>query len=114
MRSWHERGVLYSFVTNNAEKSAEQFAEKLMRAGVSCTPQQVVTSADAAFAHLEARYAAGTEVFCVGSASLRERVAAHGFSLAGEGRRRCWSGWIGSSAITRWQSRCATCLPARA
>ena len=85
LQSWHERGVQYCFVTNNAEKSAEQFAEKLMRLGVSCTPQQVVTSADVATAHLKARYAAGTKIFCVGSAALRERVEAHGFALAEEG-----------------------------
>lgn len=85
LRSWQERGVPYCFVTNNAEKSAEQFAEKLMRLGVSCTPQQVVTSADVAIAHLEAQFAAGTRVFCVGSAALRERVGAHGFALRGEG-----------------------------
>ena len=85
LRSWQERGIPYCFVTNNAEKSAEQFAEKLMRLGVSCTPQQVVTSADVAIAHLEAEYAAGTKVFCVGSVALRERVEAHGFALSEEG-----------------------------
>ncbi|MFD2647369.1 HAD-IIA family hydrolase [Devosia albogilva] len=84
LRSWRERGVPYCFVTNNAEKSAEQFAEKLMRLGVPCTPNEVVTSADIAIAHLEAHYAAGTGVFCVGSASLRERVEAHGFELSAD------------------------------
>lgn len=83
--SWQNAGTPYCFVTNNAEKSAEAFAEKIRRLGIACDPEQVVTSADVALAHIEARYAPGSGLYVVGSEALKARVLQSGYELVDTG-----------------------------
>jgi len=79
---WRAQGLPYCFVTNNAEKSAEAFAEKIRGLGIDCAPEQVMTSGDVALEHVRAHYAAGTRLYCIGSAALKARIGDAGFVLA--------------------------------
>lgn len=75
---WAARGIPYVFVTNNASKTASAFAEKLARLGVEARPGQVLTSADAAAAHVGRHFRAGVSAFVIGERGLREAVTGEG------------------------------------
>jgi 4-nitrophenyl phosphatase len=81
---WHAQGLPYCFITNNAEKSSSDFADKIRRLGIPCSARQVVTSGDVALDFVRSRYAAGTRLYVIGSQSLKDRVAEAGFTLAEE------------------------------
>lgn len=81
-RAWETQGTPYCFVTNNAEKSADAFAEKIRGLGIACRPQQVVTSGDVALDYLQTRFAPGERVYVIGSSSLKDRVRELGYRLA--------------------------------
>ncbi|WEK03767.1 MAG: HAD-IIA family hydrolase [Candidatus Devosia phytovorans] len=78
---WQSEGIPYCFVTNNAEKSAAAFAEKIERLGIACTPQQVVTSGDVALDFVQAKYAPGAGLYVIGTQAFKARVADCGFVL---------------------------------
>ncbi len=80
-RRWHRAGVPYCFVTNNATRSPEAFAEKLTRLGVRTSPTQVVTSSIATADYLRERWAVGASVFVLGAAALASAVTDAGFTL---------------------------------
>lgn len=82
---WHERRLPYCFVTNNAEKSPAEFAEKIRRLGIPCPPEQVVTSAEVAIGYAKSKYPLGSRAYVIGSASLKARVEQAGFVLADAG-----------------------------
>lgn len=84
---WHEKGVSYCFITNNAEKSPAEFAEKIRRLGIDCTPRQVLTSAEVALDYAMKKYPVGSGAYVIGSASLKARVEAAGFELVESGAR---------------------------
>lgn len=77
--AWARSGVPYAFVTNNAEKSPAEFAQKIARLGIVCEPAQVVTSGEVALAYAAAGYPAGSGAYIIGSASLKARAEAAGF-----------------------------------
>jgi len=83
-RRWHARGIPYAFVTNNATKSAADFAAKLNRLGVAVEPAQVFSSISATASLMQRLYPAGTRVFAIGEAPLFEALADGSFQLAGE------------------------------
>ena len=76
---WHQHRVPYCFVTNNAEKSPAESADKIEGLGIPCTPDQVVTSAEVALEYARAKYPAGSTAYVIGSASLKARVEEAGF-----------------------------------
>jgi 4-nitrophenyl phosphatase len=82
---WQRTGIPYCFVTNNAEKSADAFAEKIRRLGIDCRNEQVVTSADVALDFIRAKYAPGSGLYVIGSQSLKDRASAAGFTLVDKG-----------------------------
>ncbi|MHA6298576.1 HAD-IIA family hydrolase [Devosia sp. CAU 1758] len=78
---WHRDGMPYCFVTNNAEKSATAFADKITALGIACTAEQVVTSGDVALEFIAARYATGAGLYVIGTKAFKARVAKCGFTL---------------------------------
>lgn len=78
---WQASGVPYCFVTNNAEKSAPAFAEKIRGLGIDCTDDQVVTSGDVALDFMQAQFAPGEGIYVIGSPSLKDRVLNLGYRL---------------------------------
>jgi 4-nitrophenyl phosphatase len=83
-QAWHARGVPYAFVTNNATKSAAQFAAKLADMGVPVTAAQVFNAISATAGLMRRRWPAGTRVFAIGETPLFEELEASGFALSGE------------------------------
>lgn len=84
-RLWHDRGLPYCFVTNNAEKAPADVAAKIEGLGIVCTPRQVVTSAEVALDYAEARYPRPASAYVIGSPSLKLRVEQAGFTLVERG-----------------------------
>ena len=82
---WQSDGIAYCFVTNNAEKQAEAFADKIRRLGIACTADQVVTSGDVAIDHVRSHYPPGSGIYVIGTQSLKDRVAQAGFELVESG-----------------------------
>ena len=61
-----DAGVHLAFVTNNASRTPEKVAAKLMRLGSRPTAADVVTSAQAAASVLRDRFGAGARVLLLG------------------------------------------------
>lgn len=80
-KRWQASGIPYCFVTNNAEKSAKAFAEKLRGLGVDCDQDQVVTSGDVALDYLRSEFGPGHGVYVIGTQSLKNRVIELGYRL---------------------------------
>ncbi|MFF4776096.1 HAD-IIA family hydrolase [Microtetraspora fusca] len=73
-----ERGVRLAFVTNNASRTPGAIAEHLTGLGIPATPDDVVTSAQAAARLVAERFPAGSPVLVVGGMGLRGAVRAYG------------------------------------
>ena len=77
--SLRAHGVPYCLITNNAAKTAAQYAEKLARMGIRVEESAVVTSGIAVARYLAEREPAGAPVYVVGEAGLIEPLLAAGF-----------------------------------
>ncbi|NYH50790.1 HAD superfamily hydrolase (TIGR01450 family) [Nocardiopsis arvandica] len=75
-------GARVAFVTNNAGRTPARIAEHLTDLGVAATPEDVVTSAEAAARLVAERYPAGSEVLVVGDTALRQAVRRMGLRPA--------------------------------
>jgi 4-nitrophenyl phosphatase len=81
-------GKRVAFVTNNASRSARDYAAKLMRMHVPTAPNDVVTSAHAVVAHLrEIGLERGARVHVFGTASLAQILRGAGFTTTKETER---------------------------
>lgn len=74
------RGVRNVYVTNNASRTPDTVAEHLVRLGIPCTPDQVVTSPQAAAEILVGLCAPGARVFVVGGEGIEQALRHAGFS----------------------------------
>ncbi|WP_212735579.1 HAD-IIA family hydrolase [Herbidospora galbida] len=73
-----ERGVRLAYVTNNASRTPAAIAEHLTHLGVPASPDDVVTSAQAAARLVAEHVPAGSPVLVVGGMGLRSALRAHG------------------------------------
>lgn len=73
----------FVLATNNATKTVPQYVQKLARFGVRVQLEQVLTSPGAAVSYLQEHFPAGTSVYVVGEAALRETLAEAGFRVVG-------------------------------
>jgi HAD superfamily hydrolase (TIGR01450 family) len=71
-------GMRLAYVTNNASRTPAAIAALLTSFGVSATPQDVVTSAQAAARMLAERLPAGAPVLVIGGSGLRMALREHG------------------------------------
>jgi 4-nitrophenyl phosphatase len=67
------RGIHWLFLSNNAQKPADDLAKKLCRLGLSVTSQQVVNSASVVINCLEKEYT-GAHVMVIGEPSLIQGI----------------------------------------
>jgi len=77
----HRLGIGFALATNNATRNAALYVQKLARFGVTVTPEQIVTSSDAAANHLRSLFSPGTPIYVVGEQGLQQAVAAQGFTV---------------------------------
>ncbi|WP_433238849.1 HAD-IIA family hydrolase [Streptosporangium sp. CA-135522] len=78
LREAAERGVRLAYVTNNASRTPGAIAEHLSALGAPATPEDVVTSAQAAARLVAERVEPGAAVLVVGGMGLRSALRAHG------------------------------------
>ncbi|MCU0278212.1 MAG: HAD-IIA family hydrolase [Candidatus Nanopelagicales bacterium] len=69
------------FVTNNASRTPQTVASQLMALGLSVSADDVVTSAQAAAAHLTTMVGVGARVLVVGADGLLEAIQECGFQV---------------------------------
>lgn len=72
------RGMRLAFVTNNASRSPAAIAQQLTRLGVSASPADLVTSAQAAARLIADRLPPGSAVLVAGGIGLRLALREHG------------------------------------
>lgn len=72
------RGMRLAFVTNNAARSPAAIAQQLTRLGVSASPADLVTSAQAAARLIADRLPRGSAVLVAGGIGLRLALREHG------------------------------------
>ena len=80
LRAARSDGMRLAFVTNNAMRTPAEVAEHLAALGVPASPDEVVTSSQAAAAILSERLPAGAAVMVVGGRGLQQAVRGAGFS----------------------------------
>ncbi len=85
IRHWHERGIPFRFVTNNASRSRRDLAAKLSGMGIPAEEHHVVGSAYAAAGFLARSYPPSITVHAVGGPGLHTEIEAQGFTLVNQG-----------------------------
>lgn len=79
-RLLQERGVHYTFMTNNSSKSKFTYVEKLHKLGIDCTEKQIASSVNATVAYLQANKP-NAKLYLVGTESLRHELEVEGFTI---------------------------------
>ncbi len=77
----HQQGIGFALATNNATRNAALYVQKLARFGVTVTPEQIVTSSEAAASHLRSLFPPGTSIYVIGEVGLQQAVANQGFTV---------------------------------
>ncbi|WP_322807183.1 HAD-IIA family hydrolase [Thermanaerothrix sp.] len=80
------QGLRVALATNNATRTAEQYAQKLLRFGVTFDPQFIVTSADATAYYLHQQFPQGGPIYLIGEEGLRQALAQYGFHPVEDGQ----------------------------
>ena len=71
-----ERGLRIAFITNNASRTPEKVAAKIVKVGVPADADQVVTSAQAAARVLVNRFGPGARIVVLGATGLVQALTA--------------------------------------
>lgn len=77
-----------AYVTNNASRTPEQVADKLVSVGMPATPSDVVTSAQAAAHLMSDRLSPGSLVYVIGGEGLEQALADRGLVPTRDAERR--------------------------
>jgi 4-nitrophenyl phosphatase len=77
-------GLMVTFATNNATKNVDELLHKLAFFGVSAQAEQIVTSAIAALSYISRHYLLTSQIYILGTDSLREQVRHEGFKVLDE------------------------------
>ncbi len=76
-----QHAIKFVLTTNNASRPPDHYVQRLAGYGVTITPDEVITSAQATAEYLAGRAAPGTPVYVVGMEGLRQALAERGFRL---------------------------------
>jgi HAD superfamily hydrolase (TIGR01450 family) len=79
-----ELDIGYTFLTNNSSRSAKDHRAHLRRLGVSVPKGQLLTSTQATLDYLHQALPAVRKIFVLGTASMRDEIAAAGYALASD------------------------------
>jgi glycerol 3-phosphatase-2 len=72
-----DHGERLGFVTNNSTPTVDEYVQRLSQAGITITPEELVTSSQAAASLLKP----GTRVSCLGGEGVREALAGAGVEI---------------------------------
>lgn len=75
-----ERGVHYTFMTNNSSKSKYTYVEKLRRLGIECTEDNIASSVNATVDFLN-NNKPNAKIYLVGTESLKQELTVEGFDI---------------------------------
>jgi 4-nitrophenyl phosphatase len=84
------RGLKFLLVTNNSTTSPELVAERLRGMQIHVSPDEILTSAQAAIAYVKLYAQPGARVRIIGEAGLRQAAQEEGFSIVEDGERADW------------------------
>jgi 4-nitrophenyl phosphatase len=80
------RGLKFLLVTNNSTTSPELVAERLRTMHIEVTPQEILTSAQAAVAYVLTHAGRGSRVQIVGEAGLKQAAEEEGLTVVEDGQ----------------------------
>jgi 4-nitrophenyl phosphatase len=75
------RGLPFLLITNNSTTSSARVAERLAGMGIPVHASEILTSAQAAAAHIRLQAIDGAPVQVIGEAGLREAIATQGLTI---------------------------------
>ncbi len=78
-----QQGCEFLFLTNNSSKDSQQYAEKIIRLGLTISREKVFTSGEATAMHLRDQKP-GARVYLVGTSALENEFLERGFALTQE------------------------------
>lgn len=78
-----QKGIRYSFLTNNSSKSADAYIQKLAGLGVQVSREEMFTSGDATLLYLQ-QQGVSKNILLIGTQSLEEQFAAAGYRIASD------------------------------
>lgn len=81
LRLLREKGIGYTFLTNNPSKNVRDYLAHLQKMGITATPDQLYTSAQATIEFLREKWPAVRRLFVLGTPSMCEEFKASGFVL---------------------------------
>lgn len=82
----------FVLATNNATRTATQYAQKLRGFGVLIPEEQILNSAEATALYMSKHYSTGSEVYVIGEDGLKTAISNQGFTLLSD------NGILGSDA----------------
>jgi len=97
------RGIRVGFVTNNAQRSPSVVADHLTRLGIDCSPDDVVTSAQATARIMAEALPPAAEIYVLGSQALVDEIAAVGLTPATSRSASTAAICVGFDPALRWQ-----------
>jgi len=74
-----EMGIGYSFLTNNPSKSTADYLRHLQKMGLSVTPEELYTSAQATITYLKTYLTQATRLFILGTPSMIDEFEKAGY-----------------------------------
>ena len=81
LETLRERGIGYSFLTNNPTRSRRDYVAKLAGFGIRVSEEQVLTSARATIGYIRARLPEVRRLFALGTPSMQRELEEAGFEL---------------------------------
>jgi len=81
LRGLTERGIGYSFLTNNSSKSIDDYLKHLQKMNIPAAREQIYTSGLSTIDYLKDAYPKLKRVFLLGTASLRAEFERNGFTI---------------------------------
>lgn len=79
-----ERGIGYTFLTNNSSVSVKDYVKKLQKMELPGGLENIYTSSLATIHYLRSHYPEAKTLFLMGTRSLQEEFREHGFELIGQ------------------------------
>lgn len=81
LRTLHDNGISYSFLTNNPTKSSKDYLLKLQQLGIEATEEQMYTSSIATIDYIHQHHPQAKRIFALGTPSMQQEFMKAGFEL---------------------------------
>ncbi|MDR0485647.1 MAG: HAD-IIA family hydrolase [Elusimicrobiota bacterium] len=82
LQSFKDKGILYSFLTNNPTKNAGDYLEHLKSMGIFALREEIYTTVQASISHLKSKLPQAKKLFLLGTESMIKEFEEAGFISA--------------------------------